>query len=613
MMKVATGLAMFLTLVAAPIWARAQIVLQGRVNIAGTIESTKPNTIVVKDDKGDIQKLLIQGLDEEAVALANGLRLRFPAKVTVRGEYPQDTLKKGQRIRIQLKLNRLGKVDGSIDEIWQDEGAAGIEVVDEAKKRGGYSTCQIRGAVSRVVKDRLILAIPANSFTRKRTLAIPLSEDAKMKMESDDFRRAAAGAKVVRLVAAKFSTGDVIVEELEVEMTSGKAAAPSVADEIAAKYAHLSDVPKAPREIKSRRFLFKTDISDRQAQILLDKLEIMSTLLSAYFGRQPRGMAQGFIVADLSRWPPGSLSEPQGIAKIREGAGICFSSRLGNQAQSIIYACDDHGVVQHEATHAFCHLSFGSTGPTWLAEGVAEMGQYWKADQKAVDVSPSVMKYLQQANPKKNLLEIAVPGRIASGDWRDYAWRWALCHLLANNPNYSNRFKPLAMALMSGREDVSFASVYGPVAKEISFEYDLFLKTLDNGYRADLCAWQWNRKSKLLTSGRMKSTVQARYGWQATAVRLVEGQSYDVAATGQWKISAEGVDQDADGDKQNRGRLVGVIYADFKLSEPLELGKRESFTASMNGDLFLRCRDDWNSLEDNSGEMTVHVRRSPRE
>jgi hypothetical protein len=43
----------------------------------------------------------------------------------------------------------------------------------------------------------------------------------------------------------------------------------------------------------------------------------------------------------------------------------------------------------------------------------------------------------------RTLLEIAVPGLTDAGTWQDSAWRWALCHLLANNPNYPDRFVPL--------------------------------------------------------------------------------------------------------------------------------------------------------------------------
>ena len=72
-------------------------------------------------------------------------------------------------------------------------------------------------------------------------------------------------------------------------------------------------------------------------------------------------------------------------------------------------------------------------------------------------------------------------GRGAAGTWQDYAWRWALCHLLANNPNYADRFRPLAIALMEEKPGASFEATYGPVARELSFECDQFLETMGHG------------------------------------------------------------------------------------------------------------------------------------
>jgi hypothetical protein len=355
-----------------------------------------------------------------------------------------------------------------------------------------------------------------------------------------------------------------------------------------------------------------SDISERQAQIILDKLETMTMLLSKYFGQSPTGIVEGFIVRDLSAWPDGLLVEPAGIAKIQNRAGICFNSSLGDRRRAILYSCDDHGVIQHECTHGFCHLAFGSTGPTWLAEGLAEMGQYWKVDKLAVDANPRVIAYLQGSEPKRKLLEIAIPGRVDPGTWKDYAWRWALCHLLANNPNYADRFKPLAMALMKQQEGASFQAVYGPTARQIAFEYELFLDCLDNGYRADLCAWQWNQKFAPL-SGKRRTQVEisAAGGWQASGVLLEKGVSYDLAAIGNWKIANDGGQYDADGDQAGRGRLVAVVFNDFQLADPIQIGKLKSFASPTGGQLFLRCQDDWNKLSDNSGKLTVHIRRTP--
>ena len=129
-------------------------------------------------------------------------------------------------------------------------------------------------------------------------------------------------------------------------------------------------------------FAFLTDVSDREAKIILDELERMAGLLEKYFGRGPAGVVEGFVVRDLAAFPPGTLAEPMGVAKIREGAGVCFNVRLGNQRKATLYSSADHGVIQHECTHGFCHMTFGSTGPTWLAEGVAEMGNYWQDGER---------------------------------------------------------------------------------------------------------------------------------------------------------------------------------------------------------------------------------------
>jgi hypothetical protein len=598
-------------------WAQAVVQITRPEESTGFVESVSAGSIVIKTSTGEVLQCRIQGSDSEGVALSSGILLRFPAEVSVTGEQSIATLKPGQVLKFIGKVSRLGKTDGEATEIrLVDAGEKGspLTVQKDVKKADEFATCEIIGTFMKLVGKRMLIKVGANSHTRQANLAFAVAEDATIKFKSSDYRRAAAGAKVKRLVSVKTNSGDVLVQSLEIEMSTKVAARSSVDVKLALKYRHLSDDPIAPRPIRSQHFLFMSDISERQAAILLDKLETMVTLLSAYFGSAPRGMVEGFIVRDLNAWPAGSLKEPEGISKIQERAGICFSYSLGNQRRAILYSCDDHGVVQHESTHAFCTMTFGSTGPTWLAEGVAEMGNYWKQGELAVEISPIVMSYIQNAESKKQLLEIAVPGRTESGTWQDYAWRWALCHLLAYNPNYSDRFKPLAVALMQKRPNASFEIVYGPVGREISFEYDQFLKNLDNGYRADLCAWQWNvRPRPLQGERRLKKTIKAQAGWQASSVELVEGTSYDVAAQGYWKIAKDGSEYDAEGDKDDRGKLMGAIYYDYQLSDPFPIGKRLTFKAPIDGHLVLRCQDNWNQLGDNDGELTVHLRLTPPE
>ena len=604
-------------LVAASQSVHAQVTYLGDETIRGTVQSVSKGRIVIKNDAGKAFDLKIQPKGEQGVALTGGSFIRFPAKVEVTGKYGVDSLQKGQPVRLQVQLNQLGQPGGPISEIWQvgtDGKSPGVEADKQPPDASTHVPCTIVGTFSRVVNDRLLVRIPRNEFTRKTSLYFELGKDASVKFESDDYRRAGPGAHVVKAILARMSTGDLVVKELQIRVAETTVADGLADEKILKKYRHLSDEPQPPRVVRSKHFLFTTDISDRQAKILLDKLETMITLMTAYFGRAPSGMIEGFVARDLSKWPESIPMAPAGIAKIREKAGVCLSLTLGDMARTVLYSCDDHGVVQHESAHAYCTMAFGSTGPTWLAEGVAEMCQYWRGDETAVNAEPYVIKYIRDSSPKRTLAQIAVPGRVPSGGWQDYAWRWALCHLLARNPNYSSRFKPLAIALMSKQPNVSFASVYGPVAQQISFEYDLFLQSLDNGYEARLCAWQWERKFvSLRRGGRSKVKVAAKYGWQASGFKVSDGQSYDVAAQGQWKIVEQGDACSADGDAQGRGRLVGVIFDNYKLSAPIELGTRKSFVAPVRGNLYLRCLDDWHSLADNDGELTVHLRISPKQ
>ena len=365
------------------------------------------------------------------------------------------------------------------------------------------------------------------------------------------------------------------------------------------------------RDYQSRNFLVHTDLSPAGAQDLLKRLETMLSLISRYWGKPNRQQIECFVVKDLSKWPAGSL-DPKAIPYIQGKAGVTLSSGYtrGNQVfrKAKVYAISDRGTPQHEAVHAYCSQTFGRTGPVWYSEGMAEMGQYWKAKDPAVNADPVVVNYLKKAKPK-SLNEI-VNGKEFTGDsWQNYAWRWALCHLLATNKNYSTRFRPLGLGLLT-QQNVSFEKVYGSMAEEISFEYLFFLKHLERGYRVDLCSWDWKTRFQHPSSNRfVTAKINAMSGWQATRASVKKGHSYLYETQGSWQIEAKGEKLTADGNDKSKGKLMGVIFNDYQLSEPFALGSAGTFTAESDGKLYVRCQDDWNSLGDNSGYVTLKCKR----
>jgi hypothetical protein len=376
-----------------------------------------------------------------------------------------------------------------------------------------------------------------------------------------------------------------------------------------------------PADFTSPHFLLHTDLSGTDAKELLTRLETMLSLISAYWGKPPSGIIECYVVQDLANWPEGSIPSAQGRSQIEQGAGVTITERLtqGNRfvAKSIVYAAADRNTPQHEAVHAYCGQTFGRTGPVWYSEGMAEMGSYWKKGDSSVNCHPEVVKYLRNAEPK-SLNEI-VNGEEFTGDsWQNYAWRWALCHLLANNPNYSDRFRPLGLAILTD-QPVTFEQTYGAMATEICFEYLFFLKHFDVGYRADLCAFDWKKKFKPLRTGTINATVAAKAGWQATGIILTKGDQLDYSADGTWKLAKGGEPISADG-ATGQGKLVATVMKDFSLdgslkleeylSQPIELGTYGTFTAPQDGKLYLRAADAFNELADNSGSIKVKLKKS---
>ena len=372
------------------------------------------------------------------------------------------------------------------------------------------------------------------------------------------------------------------------------------------------------QDYSSPHFLVHTDLPAKEARELLHELEMELKLIAGYWGRPPSGLLECYVASDFSTWPREVVSqmEPDGVAKIREGAGVCVGRVMssGNRflAKCRVYAVarDSQGgqVPLHEAVHGYCQQTFGRTGPRWYAEGMAELGHYWINNKKGVNAPDVVIRYLREAK-RRRIEDLIVTNKTTGGTWQDYAWWWFLCHLLENNPNYTKDFRLLGIELLNGK-NTGFEQVFGPRIEELTFEYELFLKHLQPGYRVDLCAWDWNRKFFGLTSSSrtVSAVVQSNRGWQPSGAIVAADAQYAYSAAGTWRIHNSKENIGANGTADGAGRLVGAVMKGHKLGEEFELGESGNFTATSDGNLYLRCRVAWNEIADNSGRVTVKLR-----
>jgi hypothetical protein len=381
-----------------------------------------------------------------------------------------------------------------------------------------------------------------------------------------------------------------------------------------------------PAKYETRYFTVYTDVTVPEAKLLIQKLETAITNMAAYWGRPPKGKIKCFVIRDLKNWPLEAL-DPKGVRKISTEEGITLTStwgrdvKIGDQkvfkvakAEAVVYSCADIGIAQHESVHAYCGQTFGQTGPTWYSEGMAEMGQYWVKDSRAVNTPELVIDMFRGNKPfppyqHKNAIEIVNEEQITGDNWENYTQRWALCHMLNHNLNYSKRFRTIGQGIVAGQK-VNYRDLFGAKADQIEFEFKFFVEHIDIGYRVDLCSWDWSKRFapiKVESAKTMK--VFANRGWQPTGVTLERGKKYEYITDGTWK-TGDGLAVSADGDDNGDGTLVAVILNGYELGESFALASSFTLTAPSSGDLYVRCQDDWNRIDDNSGSIQLKFKAS---
>lgn len=374
-------------------------------------------------------------------------------------------------------------------------------------------------------------------------------------------------------------------------------------------FGHAASVrAQSTADHRSRNFLIHTDLPEDEAKELLSDLETMLSIISRYWAAPSRKPIECFVVRDHRNFSAAVLP-PQGRAAVANGGvtiaqGIRRRSSVSMTAK--VYASSKYGTALHEAVHAYCYQTFGRTGPTWYAEGMAEMGNYWQKDDATVTAPNYVIGFLRRSR-RKSTAEITDNGQRTGDGWQNYAWRWALCHFLANNPNYRDRFRQLGVSLLAGK-NASFDRSFASMLEELNFEFQLFVDHLNQGVNVQKTAWDWKARYRSQRQGRpVTAKLKADHGWQSSSLLVKKGEVYRCTPSGQWKTSDETEVDFSDG-QNGPDRLYAAVFDDYELSKPIELDS-PTFVAPADGKLVLRCRDEWHKLDDNSGTITVSLTR----
>ena len=621
------GLASFCTLSSAS--AQEEISVVRELALQGTVDWIAGDQLVLIDADGKRQHLKIQTDALKPIMLAgNPVPVNAPANIRVTGAVDPSVLDTGMVVEATCSVTRTGQVSDLIRVELRPPGAVptGIEFTEGNPEGRRAAPAVISGQITVANRRRITVEIPRHPEVNRNRLTVDISGLEQVEVDFDLTGMIRKGDIVTALRATEVSTGDIIARGLNVELVGVRSDPGFTLDQkLQLKYAHLPNDPLPPREETSKHFILRTDLSQRRTAILLDKLETMVELINQYYGRKLRQPIQCIVISNMNGWDTSRLLnnpvitslpnvDPQelldrALRKVRNGEGITIYGRMARNQAAVVFSAADDSDVQHEAVHGYCSLVFGSTGPLWYAEGMAEVGQFWEKDNLALKAHPAIMGYLRDANPE-SMRTIINAERIDGDAWKAYAWRWVLCHMLVHNPNYSRQIRRLGMQLMSG-DQASFENTFGSVANEISFEYLQFLEHLNPGLRADLIAWEWEQSPRVLSAGHSTSLrVDSKRGWQSSGVLVEPGVTYELTAEGTWQTGPTEPETGADGQPDSgTGKLVGILMQDYQLSEEFELGANMQWTAPGAGVLYLRCRESLERIADNQGQMDVRVKR----
>ena len=397
-----------------------------------------------------------------------------------------------------------------------------------------------------------------------------------------------------------------------------------------------------------------TDLPPDRAKRLAAAVTDAAAAAAAAFGARQPGPVTVYAWDRTTAWPADQLP-PQAQFALRGGppylqlntlrstdtitvAGIPVASDGRTDMSALYFGAAGDGVPERGAAAAVVSM-IADAAPGWYRDGVAEVARYAVPNDPAVRISEGDLAFLAgaaQNGPTPTRIAAAPDGpAVDPAAGRDGAipFRWALVHLLAYNPNFQERFAAVGPLLAAGRT-VEFAEAFGPVERELAFEYGQFLANLRQGVDPTLTAWDWKATPRPLER-RATARVDARGGWQASKALVTAGQTIAYEASGDWAVgeddprpahvepSAEidrdreppprrrppGDDLTANGGADGRGRLVAAVFdpQTLTLSEPVELGVSGSFAAPAAGHLVLRCRDDWGQLDDNRGRISVKL------
>jgi hypothetical protein len=312
--------------------------------------------------------------------------------------------------------------------------------------------------------------------------------------------------------------------------------------------------------------------------------------------------------------------------------GYCYGNNLWAMEQENSYR--RRQLLIHEGTHGFMIHAFGSCGPPWYMEAIAEILSTYSIDEEgnvALNVMPAstedapywgriwLIRKLVDEGGAQSIDQIIANRNILENE--DYSWVWALGFFLDHHPRYSERFRDMAEFVRRPDFDDRFERVMRHTETLMREEWQVFLEELEYGH--DIQQSVLDAKPGDTAPGpEAIFEVLADKGWQNSLIRVEAGRSYLIEAVGRYSVDNDPRPWACEPNGvtlryykgQPYGMLLGAVRTDdlpdgetTLLATPLAIGLRMPIISEKSGTLHFRINESTAEYDDNTGKLTVRV------
>ena len=390
------------------------------------------------------------------------------------------------------------------------------------------------------------------------------------------------------------------------------------------------------RKLSSNRLTLYTDLPlDDEIKALPEAFDQAYPQWRNYFGLTQRAetpwRAVGRLMKDEEKFRAAGLL-PDDLPQFLHG--YTLGNNFWWREQSSAYF--RRHLMLHEGTHSFMFAHFGTCGPPWYMEGIAELlaTHSWGDGKLKLDIFPAsreqvpywgrikIVRDAVAAHKAYRLDEVLnfAPGLHSTAE--PYGWCWATAAFLDGHPRYRQRFRQLPSQLKEAKNfNRRFKVAYSEDWSDLDEELQSYILDLEYGYDLVRNASDFAPGMPLPASGGRVAVAAAR-GWQASGIRLEAGKTYTLRARGRYQLGQQpqiwwsepnGVTLRYYGGRP-LGVLMAVVHPDpydpvavSSLLSPTIVGLSAELKPTESGTLYLRINDSPADLADNVGEAEVEI------